>query len=98
MAIAWITEYKSPVTHYGSSVPVGLEPALAVQQVTFTTSTASAALSADTNFVRILCDGNAHMKVGQAPVATTGDTPLRADVAEYFGVSPEYTIAFVTGV
>lgn len=101
MANVWITEYKGPVVFQGAGVPVGLEPSLAVQNFAFGGSTPSAALNAETTFVRIKADGNMHYKVGASisdtPTATTSDTPVDAGVAEYFGVPAGFKIAFIDG-
>ena len=99
MADVWITEYARPALTNGVGVPAGEEPSLAVQKVTFTTTTQSAALNAKTTFVRLKADGDFHFKVGNSvadtPTATTNDTPVSADVAEYFGAAPGVKIAFV---
>lgn len=101
MATVWITEYARPVIMNGVGVPAGAEPAITVQQVNFVGSTPSAALNAATSFVRFKADGNFHFKVGKSvsedPTAATSDTPVSAEVAEYFGVPPGVKIAFIEG-
>ena len=89
MATAIITEYRQLAQDAnGHTVPVGQEPAIASQSVTYTTSTQSAALSEKTRFVRIVTDADAHINVGTSPSADTSDTRIEANVAEYFGVDP----------
>jgi hypothetical protein len=52
-----ISEYSNLVVDEGGrTVPVALEPAVAVQEVTYTTSAQSSAFNAATRFVRIVCD------------------------------------------
>ena len=71
-------------------------PPLAAQVVTFTTSTQSSALNADTTYVRVVADADCHLEVGGNPTATTGSViKLTAGSAEYFGVTAGHKIAVI---
>lgn len=72
-------------------------PPVAEQAVTFTTTTQSSALSADTTLVRVMSDADCFIAVGTNPTAVvTGAVKLIAGQAEYFGVRPGHKIAAVT--
>ncbi|MCK5505545.1 MAG: hypothetical protein KAJ10_10305 [Thermodesulfovibrionia bacterium] len=87
MSILYITEYeKLAVDADGNIIPVGQEPAITTQAVSFTTTTPSAAFNTRTRFVRLTSDGECHMLFGLAPTATTSHPQLLADTPEYFGV------------
>jgi hypothetical protein len=88
MATLWITEYANMgKDQNGKPVPVGEEPAVAVQTVTYTTATASTVFSGRTRFVRLIANADCHVRFSVAgTAATAGYTKLEADVAEYFGV------------
>jgi hypothetical protein len=95
-----ISEYSSiSVDASGREVPVALEPANAVQQVTYTTTTQSTACNSATRFVRIVCDAKAHFEFGSNPTATATDPFVAADSPEYFAVRPGATneVAFYDG-
>ena len=99
MAKAHISEYQNLTTdESGRVVAVPAEPAV-VQDVDYTTSTASAALAAGTRFVRIVCDAKAHFQFALAPTATADDPYVAADSPEYFGVpkGADYKVAFYDG-
>jgi len=100
MAVLYIQEYERLATDAdGKVVQAGLEPALASQHVAFTTSTASAAFNAKTQFIRVFSDTACYVKFGTAPTATTAsDMPLAANTAEFFAIQPgqSYKIAAVT--
>lgn len=99
MAKAHISEYRNLVVdESGRVVPVADEPAV-VQDVDYTTTTASAAFADDTRFVRIICDAKAHLIFELAPTADAEDPYVPADVAEYFGVpkGASYKVAFYDG-
>lgn len=98
MSIMYITEYERlAVDDKGNTVQVGLEPAIARQFITLSaTSAPSASFNPETNFVRIQCDLAAHIVFAAAPVAVAGeDTPVTADVGEYFGVGAGLSVAGV---
>lgn len=89
MAILNITEFKRLAEDgRGNIVPVGELPSIAVQSITFTTSTNSAAFHKQTKFIRVLANADAFIKVGSGTQTATlaGGTKIEADVAEYFGV------------
>ena len=87
MATLWITEYEKLAEDFaGQPVLVGEEPALVTQQITYTTSVQSAVFHPKTRFIRVKADADAHLKFGKSPTAVVGDTPIEANVAEYFGV------------
>ena len=84
-----ITEYASVGRDVnGSPLPAGQAPALAIQNVTFTTATASAAFNERTRFIRVVADADCRVVFGTAPVATSSDTLMAAGQHEYFGVDP----------
>ena len=99
MSIAYITEYEDvALDGRGNVVPVGQEPAVATQVVTFSTSTASTAFNNRTRFVRITSDTECHIIFAVAPTATTSHPQMLADTPEYFGVSPGLKVALVNAV
>lgn len=102
MATAWITEFADISAGSGSKidVQVAATPALTVQKITYTTSTASAAFGSNTKLVRILVsNGGARSFIafGAAPTATTDTSPIEDSVAEYFGVTPGQKVAIYNG-
>ena len=97
MAKIWITEFVD-VGMRGSSIPVmpiAKMDGSATQVVTFSSTTQSAALAADTRFVRVVSDADCHIAAGSSPTATTSDLKLTAGSAEYFGVTPGHKIAVI---
>lgn len=87
MASLRITEYEKMVEVSGGfRVAAGEEPAIAVQTVTFTTSTPSAAFNVRTKFVRIHTDAICSVVFGTNPTAVAG-TRLTVGQTEYFGVN-----------
>ena len=105
VAPAWsatckISEYENLIVdNSGRWVPVAQEPAIAVQEVTYTTSTQSAAFNDRTRFVRIVCDAKAHFEFGASPTAAATDPYLSSDTPEYFGVTrgSSLEVAFYDG-
>lgn len=97
MTIMTITEYERVVETSRGAAPVGVEPAHAIQVVTFTaTAGVSAAFNARTKFVRIAVSGNANILFGANPTAVTdASTRLAAGQTEYFGTDPA---SVVTGL
>lgn len=83
----------------GQIVPVAAEPALDTQEITYTTTAASAAFNAQTRFIRVICDAKAHFVVAATPTADATDPYLAADTAEYFGIAFNVSmkIAFYDG-
>lgn len=100
MAKLWITEYKDVgADASGLQVSVARHPPAAVQTpITFSgTSAQSAAFSASTRFIRLRADATCHFTVAANPMATTNDTPLDANSAEYFEVPAGSKIAVIAG-
>ena len=99
MALCKITEYQHATRVGTSVVPVGYEPSLAVQNITFDTATASNPVSAKTHLIRIKADAKVFFKVGKPgeTTATANDTDVEANVAEYFGITPGYVISVYDG-
>ena len=93
-----INEYAElMVDASGRTVMVAKEPAIATQEVTYTTTVASSAFNAATKFVRIVCDAKAHFEFGSAPTATASDSYYPADTPEYKGVDAGDKVAFYDG-
>jgi hypothetical protein len=95
-----ISEYSNmAVDEGGRVVPVAQEPAVAVQEVTYTTSAQSSAFNASTRFIRIVCDAKAHFEFGTNPTAAATDPYLAPDAPEYFAVprGSAYEVAFYDG-
>jgi hypothetical protein len=96
-----VSEYSTMVNDDNNRpVPAAQEPAVATQNVTYTTSTASAAFNAKTRFVRIICDAKAHFKFSTDGTNATAAMPyLPTDAAEYFSVprGVGYLVEFYDG-
>lgn len=99
MAKLYVTEYANMGETLRGAPPIALEPELAEQVVTFTTTTQSSAFNASTRFVRIHTDSICHIAFGASPTATTSKRRLAIDQTEYFAVPPgaSYKVAAVTG-
>lgn len=99
MATMYVTEYAEIARDDKDTVVnVGKEPALAIQAVSFTADSAagtSAAFDGRTRFVRIVCDAAANIVFGTAPTAVTTDSPIAANVPEYFGVIPGQKVSAI---
>lgn len=69
------------------------------QQLSVTSGSSSATASgvgAHTQAVRIAVSGNAHISIGQAPVASLTDLVMRAsDPPEILGIAPGYKVAAI---
>lgn len=90
----YITEYATAVKGVGIQIPQ--EPALAVQTVDFTTTTASAALQDGTRFVSIQLSVDGHVHFDDTPVATTSTSRLhQANSVSWHGVKKALKIAAV---
>jgi hypothetical protein len=96
MAKAYISEYDVMPVLSGQAVVTGMEPAVAEQVVTFTTTTQSAAFNARTKFIRVHSDGICSFKFGADPTATTSTPRMVAGATEFFGVVAGQKVAFVT--
>lgn len=71
------------------SVQIHREPVITTQSITLgTTSQASAAFDAATNFVLLQTDGLCHIKFGSNPTAGSTDQALFANSEKYIGVPP----------
>lgn len=95
-----ISEYDTLATDSaGREIPVAKEPSIAVQTVTYTTSTASAVFNSATRYVRIVCDAKAHFNFTSGSANATANSPyLAADTPEYFGVrGPGFRVEFYDG-
>lgn len=95
MANLYITEYSN--LGLNGNAPIPQEPAVTGQNVSFTTSTASAAFNERTRFVRLVASADCYVKFGTGPTATTSDQFLSAEM-EYFRGVPEgkaYKVAAV---
>ena len=87
MAILNVTEYATVATDWSSNkVLVGLEPALARQNVTYTTSVQSNTFHKKTRFIRVIATADAYLDFGASPTGAATSTRIEANVAEYFGV------------
>jgi hypothetical protein len=97
MAILYISEYsRQALDISGSPVPVGQEPALAIQTVAIAGASAqSAALQAATRFVRLHTDAICSVKFGMNPVATTADARMAAGQTEFWGVPGTMIVATI---
>ncbi len=92
----YITEYENVLQINGVS-PIALEPALATQVVSYSTSTQSAAFNARTRFVRLHTDAICSIEFGTNPTATTSTRRMAAGQTEYFAVPPNasYEVAAI---
>jgi hypothetical protein len=98
MASLHIQEYADIArTGSGEVLPGGLEPALASQAVTFTTTTASAAFNANTKFVRIVCAADSYLVFAAAPTSAVTDMLLPADTVGFFAVKPGQKVSAYDG-
>ena len=96
MATMYITEYGGTASA-GGQIQVPMEPPLAVQVVTFTTSTASAALNANTKYVSIQLDAAGHIQFAATPTATTSTSrKYAADTVSFHGVNSGLKVAAIT--
>ena len=84
-----ITEYAEQAKDIANRViPVGVMPALAVQVLTFTTtSVPSATFNAKTKFIRVISDVDAFIDVAVSPTAAATTTKIAQDSSEYFGIT-----------
>lgn len=98
MATLYISEYASLLqAQNGSYIPVPQEPAIAVQTVAISgTSAQSAAFNAATKFIRVSPDGICSLKWGSNPTATTSDFRMVTNGAEYIGVTAGHKVAVIT--
>lgn len=98
MAKLYITEFKDYQRDGAVGMGLAKLPAITTQVLTISGSNAkSAALNANTRFVRVHTDAICHITAGDDPTATTGDARLAADQTEYFGVVPGQKLAVIAG-
>lgn len=96
MAVANIKEFVGlPTNGSGQVVPVVSSQDQTNNNVTFTTTTQSAAFQPNTRFIRVVCPVACHLEFGENPTATTASLYLPADTVEYFGVKPGEKVALV---
>jgi hypothetical protein len=98
MATLYVTEFASVNTFAGKAAQVADQPPLAEQTVTYTTTVASSAFHAGTEYVRIHTDAICSISFGTAPTATTAKMRMVAGQTEYFAVpkGASYKVAAVT--
>jgi len=100
MADAFVREYRELATDAkGRVMAAGREDGTPVpNNVSYTTSTQSAAFGNHTHLIRVMVEADAWADIGSAPVAVKADgIKLNADVEYYFGVLPTHKIAFYDG-
>ena len=89
MGIAYITEFADVAVLQGNRVAMAMQPPIAEQAITFTsTAGTSAAFNATTKLVRICVDSIASILFSTAGTAAVLSTNARmsAGQTEYFGV------------
>lgn len=98
MASLYISEYQSqPIIRNGQMGGVALEPAIAVQKVALTgTSAQSSAFNAKTKFVRLHTDAICSILFGADPTAAATSPRMAANTTEYFGVNAGDKVAGIT--
>jgi hypothetical protein len=80
---------KTPASVRANSFPAIMLAGAAVKVAVGAASAAAAALAANITCVRVCADTNCHIRITQAgTAATTNDTYLPKDRAEYFNVTP----------
>ena len=98
MAKLSITEYDVlPDDGRGRLLPLGGEPALADQEVTFTTATQSAAFNAKAKFIRLIADADCRVLFGANPTALAASQRLVADVEYWRAVVPGQKVSVYDG-
>lgn len=97
MAVMYITEFASAGRARNNLLQLAnCGDIVAQQAVTFTTSTASSAFNARTEYVRIYLSAAGHIDFGASPTATTSELPMAATTPEYFAVVAGEKVAAVT--
>lgn len=84
-----IGEFRAQQSDPGLSLlamPV-LDTALAIQKITYTTSTQTAALNASTVYIYMTCDAAAYIAIGANPTATATSLRVPANIVVYFSIS-----------
>ncbi len=94
----YITEYNViGMGAAGMPAQMPAEPAVTNQVVTATTSTASTAFNANTNFIRMLPDTLVYVVFGASPTATATSQRLTANVEYWRCVIPGQKVAVYDG-
>lgn len=97
----YIKEYRFLAGAQGNkSIQAGLEDGTStVEQanVSFATSSQSAAFSDNTVLVRITCDAEAFLSFGDNPTAAAKGVQVQADTPEFFGVVGGQKVAAYDG-
>lgn len=97
MATLYITEYATAPIVSGHPIAIAAEPGVTTQTVTpITASAQSAAFSAQTRYIGVICDGIFSYSIGSNPTATTSTMRIPADTLVYFAVTPTHKIAAIT--
>lgn len=95
MATMTIREYEHLCAVPGGPLPVGKEPAIAVQRVNITGgSLQSAPFQERTHFVRLHVDTSAGFDMGLNPTALAFQD-FAAGQTEYFGTEPGHRVAVI---
>ena len=99
MATAKISEYEEMAKDAsGDNIGAASEPAIATQNISYTTAVVSAGFNKRTKYIRVIADAKAHFIVGGSPANPTVDSPyLPANLPEYFGVRRGHKIVFYDG-
>ena len=85
MAKIVITEYPGVgMLPGGVATQAPIEPAIADQAVTYTTSTQSAVFNERTKLIRVVADAKAHINVSGNPTATANNRWVAANAPEFF--------------
>ncbi len=98
MATLYITEFSKPAMTVNGLIPAASLPTVVAEQTVAISgsSTASAAFSATTSFVRVHTDAICSIEYGSNPTATTAKARMPADSVEYFGVNAGDKIAVIS--
>jgi len=93
-----ISEYSAQaLDNRGTTIPTGVEPAIAFQQVAIGAgSVQSAVFNSATTFVRLHTDVVCRVQFGASPTAAATTMRLAAGSTEFFGVSRGARIAAIT--
>lgn len=98
MATLRISEYGStPVAAGGGPIPIAQEPALAHQDVTFTTATQSAAFNAGTVLIKLNSTDACRVLFGDDPTALATSEYLAAGIDHWRGVRAGQKVSVYDG-
>ena len=99
MGILYVTEFQElPTITLGHSGAMAMQPPMAEQTVSYTTTTQSAAFNANTRYVRLHTDSICSIEFGTNPSATTSTARMVAGQTEYYAVpkGASYKVAAVS--